>query len=260
MNILEIADFSASYNKNTDTLSNINLSFAEGSFNCIIGENGSGKSTLLSALCGIHDSLLIQKKGSVKLYDKLILDYSAKEKAKLISFLPQTEKYTWNFTVEEVVLMGRYAHSEKILGYSEKDKDYANRALDICGILHLKDRNIFELSGGEYQQVLIARSLAQETKILVLDEPFTFLDISKQKKLLEFLKNLSEKENFCVIISIHEINLAPIYASNLILLKNGKILAQGEIPKVFTKENLNQAYNCNFELFEHPFYRVPQVY
>ena len=257
--ILTLENIQAFYGEK-QVLQDINLSFTEKSFTCLIGPNGSGKSTLLNILCGLENPNLSISDGKVFLNSKDIKSYKKNEIAKNIAFLPQSEHYSWNHLVEDVVLMGRFPYSKGFFGYTKEDKIYAKKALEEVGISHLKDRYIFELSGGEYQQVLIARSLCQETKILVLDEPFTHLDISKQHKLLLLLKKLVAEKNLCVIITLHEVNQAAIYGENLILLKEGKILSTGDVKTVFTKENLESAYETDFGFFIHPEFELPQVF
>ena len=249
--VLKVENLNAAYGKKS-ILKNINLEFFEKSFNCIIGENGSGKSTLLNILCGIENPSLSILDGKVFLNSKDIKSYKKNEIAKNISFLPQSEHYSWNHLVEDVVLMGRFPYSKGFFGYTKEDKIYGEKALEEVGILHLKDRYIFELSGGEYQQVLIARSLCQNAKILVLDEPFTHLDISKEHKLLRLLKKLVEEKNLCVIIIIHDINHAALFSENMVILKEGEILAQGDVKSVFTKPNLDLAFDNVFHVIYRP--------
>ena len=247
-------------NKKYLTLQDINIDFYEKSFYTILGSNGSGKSTLLNILCGINNPSLTLLSGEVTLNQKNISKIDKKEIAKEIAFLAQSEKYAWNHLVKDVVLMGRYPHSKGFFGYTKEDQEEAEKAMEECGILELQDRHIFELSGGEYQLVLLARSLCQNAKILVLDEPFTHLDISNQQNLLVLLKRLVEEKNLCVIITLHDLNQTAIFSDNVIILKNGKIFAQGDVKTIFTKRILDEAFDCVFFVLEHPTLGYPQVF
>lgn len=256
--LLSSATLSAAYDK-TEVLHSVSATFEAGEFVCILGPNGSGKSTFLTELSGLEVPSLKTTGGGCTLLGKSILEYSPKERAKHITFLPQNEVYTWNYTVLEAVRMGRYARSEGLVSYTAEDDNAAKKALEMAGIPHLEKRYIFELSGGEMQSVLIARALAQDTKVLLLDEPFTYLDTGKADKLIRLLKDISKKENKCIIMSIHDINLAPLYADRILLFSEGNLLADGETDIVFTADKLEKAYGTKFVEYTHPVYGVPQV-
>lgn len=256
--LLQSRNLSASYG-NKEVLHSVSASFTEGEYVFILGPNGSGKSTFLTQLAGLTVPSLKIKGGECLLSEKTLSSYSTIEKARLISFLPQHETYTWNYSVLEAVRMGRYAQSTGLLSYTGEDTDAARAALSKAGIAHLEERSVFELSGGELQSVQIARSLAQNTKIMLLDEPFTFLDAGKSDKLIRFLKEIAKEEHKCIIMSIHDINLAPLYADRIILFSDGHILADGKPDEVFTEENIEKAYGTHFTLYTHPVFGVPQV-
>lgn len=256
--LLSANELSASYGK-TEVLHSVNAQFEAGEFVCVLGQNGSGKSTFLTLLSGLEVPSLKVNGGECLLSGKPVREYSTKERAELITFLPQNESYTWNYSVLEAVRMGRYARSTGLVTYTEEDDRCAREALSMAGIAHLEQRYIFELSGGEMQSVLIARALAQNTQIMLLDEPFTFLDVGKSDSLIRQLKSICKKQNKCLLMSIHDINLAPLYADRILLFSEGKLLADGKVSEVFTAENLGKAYGLNFTQYEHPVYHVPQV-
>lgn len=256
--LLSSADLTAAYDRN-EVLHSVSASFSAGEFVCLIGPNGSGKSTFLTALAGLTVPSFKATGGECLLKGKPVATYSPRERAQLLTFLPQNESYSWNYSVLEAVRMGRYAQSSSLVSYSEHDTEAARKALSKAGIAHLENRFIFELSGGEMQSVLIARSLAQNTEIMLLDEPFTYLDINKADRLFRFLKGLTVNENKCIVMSIHDINTAPLYADRLIIFSEGKIIADGKSDDVFTAENLEKAYGTPFVKYQHPVHGVPQV-
>ncbi|MCQ2981290.1 MAG: ABC transporter ATP-binding protein [Treponemataceae bacterium] len=259
MTVLQTADLSAGYG-NTPILHHLSVSFRPGTVTCLMGANGSGKSTLLHVLCGLEVLGLQVTAGQVTCNGKDVGKLKSTEKAKLLSFLPQNERYTWNFSVMEAVLMGRYAASSGTLGYTKDDYGAAEQALEKAGITSLKDRRIFELSGGELQSVLIARCLTQNTPYLLLDEPFSHLDASRAAFFMKQLQQLAHDTGIGVVISIHDVNLAPLYADQLAVLKDGRLVACGSVPEVFTPEVLSTAYGTAYGVFDHPYYHVPQAY
>lgn len=256
--LLSADALTAAYDRTT-VLHSVSAAFNKGEFVCLIGPNGSGKSTFLSRLAGLSVPSLKTTGGTCLLEGKDVESYSSRERARIITFLPQNEAYTWNYSVLEAVRMGRYSQSTGIVSYSEEDDEAARNALMQAGIEHLEKRFIFELSGGEMQSVLIARALAQNTRILLLDEPFTYLDAGKSDRLFRLLKKVTQTESKCLIMSMHDINLAPLYADRIILFSAGHIVADGKVSDVFTAENLEKAYGTPFVQYEHPVYGVPQV-
>ena len=256
--LIETASLSASYGKHA-VLHDVSASFSKGEFVFLLGPNGSGKSTFLSILAGTEVPSLSITEGKCLLSGREVSSYSPLEKARIRTFLPQNEMYSWNYTVLEAVRMGRYAQSKGVFSYSQEDNDASREALSKAGIAHLEDRFVFELSGGELQSVLIARSLAQNTPVMLLDEPFTSLDADKSDRLTKLLKGIVESENKCVIMSIHDINCAPVFADRILLFSEGKMIADGKPMDVFTAENLEKAYGTPFIQYTHPVFGVPQV-
>lgn len=256
--LLSAENLSACWDK-TEVIHSVNTSFSEGEFICVLGPNGSGKSTFLTLLSGLTLPSLKITEGTCRLNGTETEAFSSRERARLITLLPQNESYTWNYSVLEAVRMGRYAQSNGLLSYSEEDNRAAQEALEMAEIAHLADRHIFELSGGELQSVLIARSLAQNTPAMILDEPFTFLDAGKSDRLLHLLHDISRKQNKCIIISMHDINSAPRFADRILLFSKGSLLADGKVSTVFTAENMEKAYGTPFSLYTHPVYGIPQV-
>ncbi|OCL91885.1 ABC transporter ATP-binding protein [Aliarcobacter thereius] len=241
MRLIEAKNISFSY-KNNQVLDDINFELNQGDILSLLGKNGSGKTTLLKILLGIFKS-----KGEVKILDKSIKEYSNKELAKLISYVPQTHQIPFDYTIFDVVLMGRLPHIGLFSNYSSKDRDIAIKALEKVGILHLKEKIYSQVSGGERQLAFIARALTQSAKIIFMDEPVTGLDYGNQLKLLNFLKTLS-KEGYTFIKTTHYPEHA-LYASNkVMMLEKGKVLDFGDIEEKLTQENIKILYNIDVEI------------
>lgn len=241
MLLIEAKNISFSYQEN-QVLNNVNFQLYKGDVLSLVGKNGCGKTTLLKILLGIYKS-----KGSVKLLSKEIKDYKHKELAKLISYVPQTHQIPFDYTVFDVVLMGRLAHIGLFSNYSLNDKNIAIKCLEKVGILHLKDNIYSQISGGERQLAFIARALSQESKIIFMDEPVTGLDYGNQLKLLKFLKELCV-EGYTFVKTTHYPDHA-LYASNkVMMLKDGKVLDVGDINTKLTTYNIKELYDVDVEI------------
>jgi iron complex transport system ATP-binding protein len=241
MLLIDAKNISFSY-QNKEVLNNVDFQLYKGDVLSLVGQNGCGKTTLLKILLGIYKS-----KGSVKLFSKEIKNYSHKELAKLISYVPQTHQIPFDYTVFDVVLMGRLAHIGLFSNYSLKDKNIAIQCLEKVGILHLKDNIYSQISGGERQLAFIARALTQESKIIFMDEPVTGLDYGNQLKLLKFLKDLAQ-EGYTFVKTTHYPDHA-LYASNkVMMLKDGKVLDVGDIDTKLTTLNIKELYDVDVEI------------
>jgi len=264
--VLEMKNLSASWNKNS-VLQNVSVVLHSGEFICLTGPNGSGKSTLLSLLAGIEMSGLTidsaEKKPSLNGYE--LIHFSRKQIASHISYLTQTEVPSWNYSVRDVVLTGRYSHTNAFEHFSAKDIECVDSVLDAVQITNLADRKIFSLSGGEFQKVRIARALAQEPDFLLLDEPIANLDFGYQTELLSLIKNLargkipSDKKPG-VLVSIHDLNTAIRFSDNIMLLPKNGIPLSGQPEVVLTPQVLEQTYGVPFGTFIHPEYKCLQVF
>lgn len=241
MKLIEAKNISFSY-QDKPILHNVDFELYQGDVLSLVGQNGCGKTTLLKILLGIYKS-----KGSVKLFSKEITKYSRKELAKLISYVPQTHQIPFDYTVFDVVLMGRLAHIGLFSNYSLNDKNIAIKCLEKVGILHLKDNIYSQISGGERQLAFIARALTQESKIIFMDEPVTGLDYGNQLKLLKFLKELCV-EGYTFVKTTHYPDHA-LYASNkVMMLKDGKVLDVGDINTKLTTHNIKELYDVDVEI------------
>lgn len=206
----------------------------------IIGPNGSGKSTLLKCIYRV----LKPSKGVIKLDNINIDDISVKESSKKLSVLSQHNNYNFDFTVKDIVLMGRSPHKKFMERDNKEDYDIVNESLRKVDMLEFKDRCFQSLSGGEQQRVILARALAQQPKCLILDEPTNHLDIKYQLQLMRIVKNL----NIEVIAAIHDLNIAAMYCDKIYVLKNGEVIKFGKPKDVLTKKLIKEVYEVDAEV------------
>ncbi|HDN97726.1 MAG TPA: ABC transporter ATP-binding protein, partial [bacterium] len=234
---LKIKNISFSYDS-VDALKNISFEAEEGEILGIIGPNGSGKTTLLKCI----NRVLKPKEGVVMLDDMDLSVLNQREIAQKIGVVPQQSFSQFPFTVFDIVLMGRYPYITRFGGEKKEDFDMVEECLNLCGISHLAERLIIEISGGEYQRVIIARALAQNPKVLLLDEPTLHLDINHQIELLELLKSLAKKKNLIIIMVSHDLNLASRFSDKILILKEGKIYRAGLPEEVLTPQIIKEVY------------------
>ncbi len=209
----------------------------------IIGPNGCGKSTLLKALSGI-----ITYRGTVTIDCKNIQEYSRKKLAQILSMLPQKPDTTQGLRVEELVAYGRNPYTSGFKSYKKEDYEKINWAMEATNTTQYKKRFMNTLSGGQKQRVWVALCLAQDTDIIFLDEPTTYLDIAHQLEILEILNNLKLKHNKTIVMVIHDLNQASRYSDYLIALKEGEIICEGTSKQVITKEVLEEIFHINAEI------------
>jgi iron complex transport system ATP-binding protein len=222
-------------------LENVNFTVNEGDFVGIIGPNGSGKTTLLKSV-----SQTLQPYKGIILLDKTDV-YSIKsvELAKQMAVVPQESNIGFSFTSLDIVLMGRNPHMKRFQMETEKDLAIVKEAMEKTNTWHLADRPINELSGGEKQRVIIARALAQQPKVLLLDEPLTHLDMINQLEIMDLVKELCTKEHLIVLAVIHDLNLAARYCNSVLLIKGARIFAAGPVEEVLNSENIKQVFRVD---------------
>ncbi len=253
-NAIDIKDLSCAYGKNT-VIRNISFSVKAGGLFIIIGPNGSGKTSLLKTISGT----MKYEKGSIKIFDRHIHDFSRKSLAKAIALVPQHVPADFPFMVMELVLMGRSPYLG-ILGLPEKeDFEIADQALSFTDVKHLCSRKLDQLSGGARQLVFIARAVCQQPQIILLDEPTASLDLSHQIKIMDLMEKLVNEKGLTVIMVSHDINLAAMYADTLLLLKEGNIISIGIPADVLTFKLLEEAYGCTILVDESPLGKVPRL-
>ena len=226
----------------------VNLDIQPGKLSILIGANGCGKSTLLKCMARI----LPVMQGSVLLGGKSIHDMPVKEVAKFLALLPQGPISPEGLTVKELVAQGRYVHQSFFRQWSEEDEAAVIEAMQMTDVTELAERAISDLSGGQRQRCWIAMVLAQQTDIILLDEPTTFLDLKVQVDLLNLLTHLAKNHGRTLVVVLHELNLAAAYADQLIMMKKGKLFAQGSPSEVFTAHNLYEVFGLKANVITDP--------
>ena len=225
---------------NIQILKGVSIDSKSREFIGIIGPNGSGKSTLLKCIY----RTLKPNNGCIMLGRQDISKMSVKESAKKLAVVAQHNYYNFDFSVGEVVLMGRSPHKKSLEPDNSEDYDIVNESLEKVGMLGFKNRSFSTLSGGEQQRVILARALAQQTPCLILDEPTNHLDIKYQLSLLNIVKSL----NLTIISAIHDLNIASMYCDRLFVMKNGRIVGMGTPQEVLTKEFIKEIYDIDVEI------------
>ena len=234
-------------------LEDVSFTVKEGDFVGIIGPNGSGKTTLLKSI----SRTLKPYKGTIMLDKTDIYSIKSVDLAKQMAIVPQESNIGFSFTALDIVLMGRNPHMKRFQMESEKDMTIVRKAMNRTNTWQLADRPINELSGGEKQRVVIARALAQEPKVLLLDEPLTHLDMINQLEIMDLVKELCVKEHLIVLAVIHDLNLAARYCSSILLLKGAKIFAAGTVENVLTSENIKAVFHVDAIVKKKPSYKFP---
>lgn len=247
MNCINTKDLNISYG-NLDIVKDLNLDIPKGKITTIIGSNGCGKSTILKTIARI----IQPKSGDIYINDKNIKEQSPKELAKTMAVLPQSPQAPSGLTVEELIAYGRFPHQKGFGKLKKEDNDIVTWALKSTGIEEFRDRSMEALSGGQRQRAWIAMALAQQTDILILDEPTTYLDLAHQLEVLKLLEDLNRKQGTTIVMVIHELNNAARFADHMIGVKKGKIVCQGSAYEVMTKENLKELFNIDAEIVEDP--------
>ncbi|MEM2081153.1 MAG: ABC transporter ATP-binding protein [Candidatus Bathyarchaeia archaeon] len=228
-------------------LENVSFSVKDGDFVGILGPNGSGKTTLLKSI----SRTLKPYRGAILLNEADIYSLKSVDVAKQLAVVPQDSSIGFNFAALDVVLMGRNPHLSRFQMESSKDLDIAKKAMLLTNTWQFAERPINELSGGERQRVIIARALAQEPKILLLDEPLTHLDIINQLEIMDLVKSLCVNEKLIVLAVFHDLNLAARYCTSAIMLKKGKIFAAGSLEEVLTSENIKSVFKVDAIVKRH---------
>ena len=236
---LEAVEVTAGYGAE-DVLHGISVGLRQGEMVGLIGPNGCGKSTLLRCLSGI----MKVRSGSVRLAGREIAAWTPREIARQLAFVPQAEPALFEFKVRDIVLMGRHPHLQRWKGETDEDYRIVAQALEQADILHLADRPVTQLSGGEHRRMLLARALAQQTPLLLLDEPTAHLDITHQAEILTLVRNATQTARLGAIAALHDLNQASEFCDRLVLMVRGTIVAQGTPDEVLTPNNLRIAYGA----------------
>jgi len=236
-------------------LHDINLSVKAGEIVGLIGPNGSGKTTLIKLASGV----LRPNQGEIRLDGSSLTQLSRKSIARSVAVVPQQFHIPFAFTASEVVTLGRIPFLKPFAEESEVDKQFVSSALELVGISELKERRFDELSGGERQKVILAMALAQQPKLLLLDEPTVHLDITHQVEILELVRNLNREQGLTVIAAMHDLNLASLYFDRLVLLKEGRVQADGTPTQVLTEDMIRDVFSASVRVEPHPATGVPHI-
>ncbi|MBZ5750097.1 MULTISPECIES: ABC transporter ATP-binding protein [Metabacillus] len=252
MTTLSAEHLSLSYGS-TRILDNITLKVPEGKISVIIGSNGCGKSTILRSLA----RLLMPQEGVVYLDGKVIHQQSSKEIAKKLAILPQGPEAPEDITVKDLCYYGRHPHKGLFSRQTPEDEAIVNRALSATKMTDFVDRTLDELSGGQRQRAWISMALAQDTDLLLLDEPTTYLDLAHQIEILELLRDLNRTHGRTIVMVLHDLNQAAQYADHLISIVKGKIYQEGPPEIVFTKNMIKEVFGLECCIIENPVDQTP---
>jgi len=252
--MLEIYALSAAYFE-TKVLREVSLRVESGEILALVGPNGAGKSTLIRAVSGV----IPITGGKVRLNGIELNRLGYMQRARHLAVVPQARELPAAFTVYQTVLLGRTPYLSWLGTASQKDHAIVGLALERTHTAQLAERRVSDLSGGEQQRVLLARALAQDAPILLLDEPTTHLDLQHQSNLLNLVRQLCQENNLTVLMVLHDLNLAGLYADRVALMDSGHILATGSPEEVLTTENLSSVYQVPVNVIPHPDYGTPLV-
>lgn len=236
-------------------LREISFEVKQGDLVVVLGPNGAGKTTLLRTIAKVVEP----KIGTVLLDGQDIANMKTKQLMKVLSVVPQSEGSVFSFTVQDIVAMGRIPHVSPLAPLSQRDWQVVREAMEATDVWELRDRTFVELSGGEQRRVLIAKALAQEPKLLLLDEPTANLDLHYQLEVVELVQRLNREKGITVIAVLHDLNLAAMLGQKFILMHKGQIYAFGEVEEVLTPQNIQQVYGVPVIVTRHPLNGRPIV-
>ncbi len=252
--MLTIEGLTVNYGKRR-VLKGVSMEVQAGEVLALIGPNGSGKSTLVRAASGV---VPIQA-GSVTVGGRALSQLSTMERARYLAVVPQARSMPPAFSVYESILLGRTPYLGWLGRATEKDHERVRYAIEHTQMQSLAERLVGELSGGEQQRVLLARALAQDTPVLLLDEPTTHLDLQHREALIHLVRELAKGRNLAVLVVLHDLNMASLYADRVSLLVDGEIQAAGLPAEVLTEARLSQVYNVPVHVIPHPEYGNPLI-
>ncbi|MBH9965789.1 ABC transporter ATP-binding protein [[Bacillus] enclensis] len=252
MSMLETKDLTLAYGERI-IIDELNIDIPKGEITVFIGGNGCGKSTLLRSIA----RLLKPKQGSVLLEGDAIAKLSTKEVARKMAILPQSPTAPEGLTVLQLVKQGRYPHQTWLKQWSHKDEEIVQNALKATKMEELQHRKVDELSGGQRQRAWIALTLAQDTDIILLDEPTTYLDMTHQIEILDLLFELNETEERTIVMVLHDLNLACRYAHNIVAIRDQKIYAQGKPESIISCQLVKNVFDMDCQVTSDPLFGTP---
>jgi iron complex transport system ATP-binding protein len=252
--MLSIRSISVNYGE-VEILHDLSLTVEAGQVVSLIGPNGAGKTTLIRAISGV----LPLQSGSVMVNEQDLVTISIAERARLLAVVPQARRLPPEYSVQQAVLMGRTPYLGWLGNPSKTDYEKTRWAIDRTQISDFTERRVDELSGGEQQLVLVARALAQDSPVILLDEPTAHLDLRHQATILDLVHNLARERGLAVLMSLHDLNLVSLYSDRIALLSDGQILAFGSPHEVLIPKYLSDVYQVPLNIIPHPYRDVPLV-
>ncbi|KXG09151.1 putative siderophore transport system ATP-binding protein YusV [Anoxybacillus sp. P3H1B] len=254
VHLFKVEQVVAGYDHKT-VIQDVSLVVPSGKISVMIGANGCGKSTLLKTMA----RLIKPTSGQIILDGKPISQFPPKQLARILGLLPQSPVIPEGITVADLVGRGRFPHQSWLSGWTKKDYEAVAEAMEFMNIIEFANHPIDELSGGQRQRVWIAMALAQQPDILLLDEPTTFLDITYQIEILDLLTDLNRKHGTTIVMVLHDINLSARYADHIFALHKGRLVAEGEPPKVLTSTLIKEIFGLDCTVIEDPLSGSPMV-
>ena len=255
MHAITVDNISFGYDPASPVVRDVSFTVRSGEFLSIVGPNGSGKTTLLRLL----DRIYIPRSGSILLGDKPLAKFSRAAIARRIAFVPQDNSIQFPFTVAEIVLMGRAPHSGGMAFENAHDRDVAHEVMRLTDVAGFADQPVTNLSGGERQRVFIARALAQQPEIILLDEPNAHLDIAHQVDMFRIIKRLNTESGLTVLSVSHDLNLAAAYSDRIAMIVGGALAALGTPAEVLTGERVHEVFRTPVIVDTHPVHGTPRV-
>jgi len=254
MDVIELCEFSFRLGKK-QILREVSFAVREGEYLSIVGPNGAGKTTLLKCI----DRILPGGAGRIEIFGRPRENYAQKEIARLIGYVPQADGRLFPFTVEQFVLMGRYPYLSPFSSVSKEDRQTVCSVMELTGIVQFADRRMGTLSSGERQKVFIAAALAQGAKILLLDEPTTFLDYRHQDEVRTLLEQVNREEGTTIVAVTHDLNSAVLGSDRIVALRDGRVVFCGKPGQLMNQDVLQQVYGTSLLLADHPHAQVPVI-
>ena len=252
--MLSFSHAAVGYGEKT-VLRDVSFQVKKGEYVALIGSNGTGKSTLIKCVSG----LLPLNSGEIEICGKNSRKLKPKERARMVAVVPQSYYVDYDFTVEDIVMMGRNPYIDFRHRESQEDREIAERAMKLTKTDMFRNRLYNQLSGGERQRVILARAITQQPEIILLDEPTSALDLHHQIEVMELIRQLNEKEHITVLAVLHDINLASRFCSRIVILKDGKVKADGTPREIINRQEMEELYEMRLLVKNNPLIEKPEI-